>query len=63
MAKELFVGTRKGLFVFEQSADRWKLCRTGFLGVQVPMLMFDARDNLLLASLNHGHFGGQDAAL
>ena len=59
MAKELFVGTRKGLFVFEQSADRWKLCRTGFLGVQVPMLMFDARDNLLLASLNHGHFGAK----
>ena len=59
MARELFVGTRKGLFVFEQSADRWKLRTTAFLGVQVPMPMFDARDNLLLASLNYGHFGAK----
>src|SRR4051812_14525286 len=54
---KLYLGTRKGLIEAERSAAGWKLGRNSFLGVQVPMLLPDARDGTLYAAVVHGHFG------
>ena len=59
MAQRLFVGTRKGLFVLGPQGDTWKVMGTACLGAQVPILFYDSRDNLLLAALQHGHFGAK----
>ncbi len=53
----LHLGTRKGLFTAEKSNGRWKIVRSSFLGVQVPMLLPDFRDGTLYAAVDHGHFG------
>ena len=53
----LHIGTRKGLFTAEKSNGRWKIVRSSFLGVQVPMLLPDLRDGTLYAAVDHGHFG------
>lgn len=57
MRDRFYVGTRKGLFTFEKGAGGWKQCQEDFLGVQVPMLLPDARSGLLHAAVEHGHFG------
>lgn len=54
---KLYLGTRKGLIEAERHGVDWKLTRTSFLGVQVPMLLPDARDGTLYAAVDHGHFG------
>ncbi len=55
--KRLYVGTRKGLFIFEKLAAAWELVNTAFIGVPVSTVLHDARDNTLYVALNHGHFG------
>jgi photosystem II stability/assembly factor-like uncharacterized protein len=57
MKTQILVGTRKGLFQLEQSGDAWRIVRTSFLGVQIPMLLHDPRDGTLYAAVEHGHFG------
>src|SRR6186713_2483749 len=57
MNTKLYLGTRKGLIEAERTAAGWKLGRVSFLGVQVPMLLPDARDGTLYAAVDHGHFG------
>ena len=57
MKNLLHVGTRKGLFVLARDGSRWRIVRTAFLGVQVPMLLSDPRDGTLYAAVEHGHFG------
>jgi photosystem II stability/assembly factor-like uncharacterized protein len=53
----LHLGTRKGHFAVEKNGGGWRITRSSFLGVQVPMLLPDARDNQLYAAVEHGHFG------
>ena len=55
MNTQLHVGARKGLFLIERSAGKWRIVRTSHLGVPVPMLLADARDGTLFAP-----FAGND---
>ncbi len=55
----LHVGTRKGWFELQSSANGWKISKTAFLGAQVPMFVCDAEDQFLLVALQHGHFGAK----
>jgi hypothetical protein len=57
MSTKLYLGTRKGLIEAERTVTGWKLGRTSFLGVQIPMLLPDPRDGMLYAAVDHGHFG------
>jgi len=57
MKSQLHVGTRKGLFLLERDGASWRIVRTSFLGVSVPMLLGDPRDGTLYAAVEHGHFG------
>src|SRR3546814_11297140 len=58
MAKELFVATRKGLFLVE--GDGRQAPRSlGFLGDPVSAFLEDRRDGCLSAALNPGHFGAK----
>ena len=50
MSTKLYLGTRKGLIEAERSATGWRITRNSFLGVQVPMLLPDARDGTLYAA-------------
>jgi photosystem II stability/assembly factor-like uncharacterized protein len=56
MAK-LIIGTRKGVFIFERTNGNWAVAQSAFLGVQVPTVLRDPRDDALYAGVNHGHFG------
>ena len=58
MTSKLQVGTRKGLFTFEKSADgQWRSDAPRFLGEPVSMMMTDPRNGYWYAALNLGHFG------
>src|SRR3546814_1607462 len=56
MAEELFVATRKGLFLVE-GGGRQAPRNLGFLGDPVSAFLEDRRDGTLCAALNLGHFG------
>ncbi len=57
MSDRLFVGTRKGLFVFERQSGGWKIASSSFVGDPVSMVLPDRRDGTLYAALDLGHFG------
>ncbi|HRJ08688.1 MAG TPA: hypothetical protein PLP58_08980, partial [Prosthecobacter sp.] len=57
MSTKLYLGTRKGLIEAVRGTNGWEITRMSFLGVQVPMLLPDARDGTLYAAVDHGHFG------
>jgi hypothetical protein len=57
MSDRLFVATRKGLFTVTRSNGRWSLGEPAFLGDPVTNVLPDARDGVLYAALNLGHFG------
>ncbi len=58
MSDRFFAGTRKGFFRFERQGDgRWKQVSDSFMGIQVPSILPDARDDTLYAAIEHGHFG------
>lgn len=59
MSSRLFVGTRKGLFVFDRTPGGWAMAHSAFLGDQVPMLLPDPRDGRLHVAVEHGHFGSK----
>jgi photosystem II stability/assembly factor-like uncharacterized protein len=59
MSTTLYLGTRKGLIPVTRSAAGWRIGQPAFLGVQVPMLLPDARDGTLYAAVEHGHFGSK----
>lgn len=59
MSSRLLIGTRKGLFLYENRRGKWDVTRTVFLGAQVPMVLCDPRDQSLYAALQHGHFGAK----
>src|SRR3546814_15556822 len=56
MAEELFVATRKGLFLVE-GGGRQAPRNLGFLGDPVCAFLEDRRDGTPYAALNLGHFG------
>src|SRR3546814_8246322 len=58
MAEELFVATRKGLFLVEGDG-RQAPRNLGFLGDPVSAFLEDRRDGCLYAALNLGHFGAK----
>lgn len=63
MKQRLFVGTRKGLFTYEnqgsQDLPRWVLSQKDFLSVPISAVLHDRRDGSLYAALDHGHFGNK----
>jgi photosystem II stability/assembly factor-like uncharacterized protein len=59
MSKRCHVATRKGLFTLERGASQWSITRANFLGDNVTLVMHDPRSGMLLAALNHGHFGSK----
>ena len=58
MADTLYVATRKGLFFvrWHGPAD-WRVGGHSFLGDPVTSVLADAREGMLYAALNLGHFG------
>jgi hypothetical protein len=58
MSDRLYVGTRKGLFLYARSGrGEWKIERTAFVGDPVSFVLADDRDGTIYAALNLGHFG------
>ncbi len=55
--KKLYVGTRKGLFIFERNGAGYRLKRSSHLGIPVQNTLFDERTGRLWALLDHGHWG------
>ncbi len=54
----LWVGSRKGLFRYDETASGWKVAGPpAFLAAPVTMLLDDPRDGSLYVALSHGHFG------
>ena len=59
MSQQLWVGTHKGLFGFEQGSEGWRITSRSFLGDPVSMVLHDPRANRLYAALSLGHFGAK----
>lgn len=61
MSDQLFVATRKGLFIYDRhphASPHWlPRAEVQFLGDPVTMVLPDPRDRSLHAALNLGHFG------
>ena len=57
MSNRFYVSTRKGLFTVERGASKWSITKAAFVGDNVTLAIHDGRNNDLLATLNHGHFG------
>ena len=57
MPERLFVGTRKGLFIFAERDAGWEIEQRCFLGDPVGAVLLDGRDGKLYAALALGHFG------
>lgn len=55
MGENIFVGTRKGLFVLGRNGRGWDIVETTFLGEPVSAVYADG--NVTLAALDLGHFG------
>jgi photosystem II stability/assembly factor-like uncharacterized protein len=54
----LWVGSRKGLFRFDQGAGAWaQVGKPAFLASPVTYVLDDPRDGSLYVALSHGHFG------
>lgn len=58
MTARLFVGTRKGLFVWSRRASGWEIEAVHFLGDPVTMVL-PAWNGTLYATLTLGHFGSK----
>lgn len=54
---QLYVSTRKGLFIYAHQDGEWQVKSRHFLGDPISMSLYDARDNTLYAAQNLGHFG------
>lgn len=56
----LWVGSRKGLFRFDETRAGWQVAGPpAFLAAPVTMLLDDPRDGALYVALAHGHFGAK----
>jgi hypothetical protein len=54
---DLFVSTRKGLFVLSRKSGRYQVGAHHFHGEPVTQFIVDSRDNSWYAALRMGHFG------
>lgn len=54
---QLFVSTRKGLFVFERATRGWRIASRHFLGEPVTATLADSACKRWIAALRLGHFG------
>jgi hypothetical protein len=59
MSKQLYVGTRKGLFTVERTGAGWSVTGASLLGDPVTIVLPDARDGSVYAALHLGHFGAK----
>ncbi|MFQ5734069.1 MAG: WD40/YVTN/BNR-like repeat-containing protein [Planctomycetaceae bacterium] len=57
MSNRLYVGTRKGLFVFDRGNSGWSFSDVHFIGDQVPMFLADDRDGRWYTARKTDHFG------
>jgi len=57
MQNEIWIGSRKGLFIARRNGRGWTIDDAAFLGVPVTMLLVDPRSGNAYAALDHGHFG------
>jgi photosystem II stability/assembly factor-like uncharacterized protein len=57
VSERLYVGTRKGLFVYEKHGTVWEIRSASFVGDPVSMVLPDSRDGSIYAALDLGHFG------
>ena len=57
MLTEIWIGTRKGMFIARKGSNGWDIDEAHFLGAPVSMLLHDARSGHGYAALDHGHFG------
>ena len=57
VGQRIILGTRKGLFIFQQGHSNWNIVHTAFMGDPVTALLADNRDKSIYAALNLGHFG------
>jgi hypothetical protein len=59
MSDTLLVSTRKGLFVLEREASRWRVAHSAFLGEKLALSLADPRDDSWYVALDLGHFGAK----
>ena len=59
MSNRILVGTRKGTFVIEKAAGRWKPRLAGHAGAGVNFVARDPASGTLWATLGHGHWGAK----
>lgn len=59
MSERILVGTRKGTFVVEKTAGRWRPSLAGHAGVGVNFVARDPSTDTLWALLGHGHWGAK----
>jgi photosystem II stability/assembly factor-like uncharacterized protein len=59
MSEGILVGTRKGAFIVEKVAGRWRPTLAGHAGVGVNFIARDPSDGTLWALLGHGHWGAK----
>jgi photosystem II stability/assembly factor-like uncharacterized protein len=59
MSARVLVGTRKGSFLVEKSAGRWRPRLAGHAGAGVNFLARDPHSQTLWAALGHGHWGAK----
>jgi len=57
MAVKALVSTRKGLFIYRRSGQRWEMGTTHFAGTPVTLSFYEPREKAIYAALRHGHFG------
>jgi hypothetical protein len=57
MSTRCHVATRKGLFTLDRGSSGWSISNTNFTGDNCTLVMHDRRNGVLIAALNHGHFG------
>ena len=57
MSTRCHVATRKGLFTLDRGSSGWSISNTNFTGDNCTLVMHDPRNRVLIAALNHGHFG------
>ena len=59
MRERIYVGTRKGLFVLARGLQGWSIEVVHFVGEPVTMVLANAVDRTLYATLTLGHFGAK----
>jgi photosystem II stability/assembly factor-like uncharacterized protein len=57
MTDTLIIGTRKGLLIYENGANGWRMCRESHTAIPVSYAATDPRSGTLWACLDHGHWG------